>query len=69
MLTNYVMFIWLVDKSANTVVSAYLKESCCRFGGSQNISFDNGSEFKNSLFLEVASQLGIKHIYSFLYRL
>ena len=34
MLTNYVMCIPLVDKSADTVVSAYLKNIYCRLRGS-----------------------------------
>ena len=47
------------DKSGCTVVKAYLKELYCWFRESQMILSDNGSEFKNSLFLEVVTQLGI----------
>ena len=33
MLTNYVICIPILDKSADIVVNAYLKEVYCRFGG------------------------------------
>ena len=64
MLTNYIICIFLVDKSADMVVYAYLKEIHYRLGESQKVLSDNGSEFKNALFLEVPVHLGIKHIYS-----
>ena len=53
----------LVDTSVNTVVDAYLREIYCSFPRSHNILSHNGREFKNSLFPEIASQLGIKEIY------
>ena len=56
-LTNDVMYVPLVDKSA--VINAYLKEKYCRFRGSKKVLADNGSEFKNLLSSEVALQLGI----------
>ena len=54
------MCVPIPDKTASIVVPVYLKEVDCRFQGSQKILSDNGSEFK--LFIDVASQLGIKHI-------
>ena len=35
MLTNYVICVPLTDKSADTVVSVYLREVYCRIGGSR----------------------------------
>ena len=58
------MCIPLADKYEDTVVNAYLKDTYCRFGGSKKTLSGNGSEFKNSLFSEVATHLGIKHLYS-----
>ena len=63
MLMNYAMCVSVVYKSAFTVVKSYLREVYCRFEGSQKILSNNGSEFEYSLFSEVSSQLGIKHIY------
>ena len=48
-------------------MNAYLREIYCRCGERRKKS-DNGSDFKNSLLVEVASQLGIKHIQSSPYR-
>ena len=68
MLTKHTICILLPYRSADTVVNAYLKDVKCRFGGSWKTLSHNGGEFKNSLFLEVALQLDIKHIYSSPYR-
>ena len=68
MLTNYVKCIPMADKSAETVMSTYLKDIYCRLGGSRKILSDNGSEFKNLLYSEVMTQLQCKHMYSFPYR-
>ena len=54
-LINYVLCIFLPDKTADVVVDSNLKEVYCRFGRSSNISSENDSEFKNKLFSEVAT--------------
>ena len=64
MYADYVVCIPLTDKSAYTVVRTYLKDIYCRFRGSRKILSDNGSEFKNSLFSELTTQLRIKCMYS-----
>ena len=66
--TNDVMCVPLVDKSADTIVSAYLKEKYCTFGSSWKFVSYIGSEFKNALFAEDAIQVGVKHLYSSPYR-
>ena len=53
MLTNSVFCIPITDKTADAVVNACLKEIYCQFWGSCKLS-DNGSGFKNKLFVEVA---------------
>ena len=57
MLTKYVICIPLTDKYVDTVVSQDLGEVYCRLGGSRKILSDKGSEFKNSLFSGVITQL------------
>ena len=64
MLTNYILCISFPDQIANVVVTTYLKEIYCKFGGSNKIQPDNGGEFKNSLFSEVVLWFTIKYIFS-----
>ena len=65
MLTGYTWCIPIVDKSAETIVRAYIKEVYSKYGGSRKILSDNGTEFKNKLFEQVAHELGIEHkVYS-----
>ena len=65
MLTGYTWCIPIADKSAETIVKAYIREMYSKFGGSRKILSDNGTEFKNKLFDQVAQNLGIEHkIYS-----
>ena len=67
--TSYVFCIPLKTKTAEEVVQAYLHQVYSKFGGSENFLSDNGTEFKNKLFEEVASQLGIEYkVYTPLYR-
>ena len=68
-LSNYVFCIPTTDKTADLTVDTYLKEIYCQFCESHKILSDNGSELKNKLLAEAASQLGIKHIFSSLYML
>ena len=68
MLTNYVICVPLTNKSTATILKADLREVYCRIVGSRKILSDNGSEFKSSLFLEVATPLRIKYSFSSQYR-
>ena len=62
------MHVPLADKSVDVEVNIYLRQIYYRFGRSRQILSDNGSQLKTSLFAEVASKPGIKHIYSSPYR-
>ena len=65
MLTGYTWCIPIADKSAETIVRAYIREVYSKYGGSRKILSDNGTEFKNKLFEQVAQELGIEHkVYS-----
>ena len=69
MLTGYVFYIPLKTKTAEEIVDKYLTYVAFVFGNSRKILSDNGTEFKNTLFEEVAKQLGVEHkIYSPVYR-
>ena len=63
--TGYVFCIPIPNKEAATIVKAYLKHVYCLFGGSEKILSDNGTEFKNTYFAEIAQRLGVKYkVYS-----
>ena len=65
MLTGYTFCIPLKTKTAEEVVRAYVTHVYAVFGPSQKILSDNGTEFKNKLFDQVAKQLGVDYkIYS-----
>ena len=65
MLMGYTWCIPIADKSAEVIVKSYIKEVYSKYGGSRKILFDNGTEFKNKLFEQVARDLGIEHeVYS-----
>ena len=69
MLTGYVFCIPLKSKQANEVLQAYIDNVYAKFGGSLKILSDNGTEFKNKLFEQIAKELGVKHkIYTAPYR-
>ena len=69
MLTGYVFCIPLKTKTAEEIVDKYLTHVAFTFGNSRKILSDNGTEFKNALFEEVAKQLGVERkIYSPVYR-
>ena len=59
--TSFVFCIPLKTKTAKEVVQAYLHQVCSKFGGSEKCLSDNSTEFKNKLFEEVASQLGVEY--------
>ena len=56
------------DKTAESVVEAYLSGILSRARASMVCLLDNGSELKNNQMNTVLKQLGIKHIYSKPYR-
>ena len=61
MLTGYVFCVPLQTKTAEEVIQAYIDQVYSRFGGSLKILSDNGTEFKNKLFEQVAKELGVEH--------
>ena len=60
-LTGYVFCISLKTKQASEVVQAYIDNVYAKFGGSLKILSDNGTEFKNQLFEQVANELDVKY--------
>ena len=61
MLTGYTFCISISSKSADDVVRAYVDNVYSKYGGSRKILSDNGTEFKNQLFTEVATELGVEY--------
>ena len=59
MLTGYVFCIPLKTKTAEEVLQAYIDQVYSKFGGSMKILSDNGTEFKNKIFEQVAKELGV----------
>ena len=60
MLTGYTFCLPLKAKTASEVVQAYIDEVYTKYGGSMKILSDNGTEFKNQLFMDVATQLRVE---------
>ena len=58
MLTGYTFCIPLKTKTAAEVVKTYIDNVYAKFGGSLKILSGNGTEFKNQLFTDVATELG-----------
>ena len=61
MLTGYVFCIPLKTKTAEEVLQAYIDNIYSKFGGSMKILSDNGTEFKNKIFEQIAKELGVVH--------
>ena len=59
--TSYIFCIPLKTKTAEEVLQAYVRNVYSKFGGSEKILSDNGTEFKNKLFEDVAKQLGVEY--------
>ena len=59
MLTGYVFCIPLKTKTADEVLQAYIDNMYSKFGGSLKILRDNGTEFKNKIFEQIAKELGV----------
>ena len=68
LLTSYVIAVPMPEKTANSVIEAYLSGVLSRAGASIVCLLDNGSELKNNQMNTILKQLGIKHIYSNPYR-
>ena len=60
MLTGFTWCIPLKTKTAEEVAKAYLDHIYSLFGRSVKILMDNGTEFKNKLFKEVVTKLGME---------
>ena len=68
MLTGYVFCVPLKTKTVEEVIQAYIDQVYSKFGGSLKILSDNGTEFENKLFEEVAKELGVEYkLYTPLY--
>ena len=59
MLMGHVFCIPLRTKTAEEVLQAYIDNMYSKFGGSMKILSDNGTEFKNKIFEQVAKELGV----------
>ena len=68
LLTSYVIVVPLPNKTAKSIVEAYLSGVLPRTGASIVCLSDNGSELKNNQMNTILKQLGIKCIFSNLYR-
>ena len=61
MLTGYVFCVPLKTKTAEEVIQAYIDNAYSKFGGSLEMLNDNGTEFKNKMFEQVAKALGLEY--------
>ena len=67
--TGYTFCIPIKNKSAEEVVTVWRNHISFPFGVCRKLLSDNGTEFKNDLFTQVAEQLGVKRkIYTAPYR-
>jgi hypothetical protein len=60
MLTGFVWCVPIPNKKASTICAVYISR-LCEFGGAMKILTDNGTEFKNELFNQVAKDLGVRY--------
>ena len=61
MLSGYVFCVPLYTKTGEYVIQAYIENVYAKFSGSFKILSDNGTEFKNKLFKQIAKELGVKY--------
>ena len=61
MLMGYVFCIPLKTKTAEEVLQTYIDNIYSKFRGSMKILSDNGTEFKNKIFDQIAKELGVVH--------
>ena len=65
MLTGWVTCVPIPNKETETVIEAYLHHVYVPHGGSRKILSDNGTEFKNAKFEQIAEELGVQYkVYS-----
>ena len=60
MLTGFTFCILIKNKTAQEVVTAWRNHISFLFGVCRKLLMDNGTEFKNELFSQVAEQLGVE---------
>ena len=60
MLTGFTFCIPIKNKTAQEVVTAWRNHISFPFGVCRKLLMDNGTEFKNDLFSQVAEQLGVE---------
>ena len=63
LLTSYVIAVPIPDKTAKSMVEAYLSGILSRTGATMVCLSNNRSELKNNQMNTVLKQLGIKHIF------
>ena len=68
LLISYVIAVPMLNKTAESVVEAYLSGILSGTDASMVCLLDNGSELRNNQMNTVLKQLGIKHIFSNPYR-
>ena len=61
MLMGYVFCVPSKAKTAEEVIQAYIDHVYSKFGGSLKILSDNGTEFINKIFEQVATELGVEY--------
>ena len=61
MMTGYVFCVPLKTKTAEEVIQAYIDNVYSKFGGSLKMLSDNGTEFKNKMFKQVAKECGLEY--------
>ena len=61
MLTGYTFCIPLKTKTVTEVIKAYVDHVYSKFGGYVKILINDGTEFKNELFNNVAKELGVEY--------
>ena len=60
MLTGFTFCIPIKNKTVQEVVTAWRNHISFLFGVCRKLLTDNGTEFKNDLFSQVAKQLGVE---------
>ena len=61
MLMGYIFCVPLKTKTTEEGIQAYIINIYSKFGGSMKILSDNGTEFKNKIFEQVAKELEVVH--------
>ena len=60
-LTGYIFCVPLKTKTTEEVIQECINNIYSKFGGTMKILSDNGTEFKNKIFEQVAKELGVVH--------